>query len=439
MENRMTKGSIAGTLIRFSIPLVLSGILQQLYSWTDALIVGNYVGEAPLAAIGATGTLSTLFIATIVGLSSGVGVFVAQAFGEGDRESITGASSAFVLLLAPLSMLLSCAGILLARPLLRLLGTPADIFDLSAKYLRIVLLGLPCLTVYNLYSAVLRGIGDSRTPFLAIAVSSLCNVALDFLFVAVFRMGVSGAAVATVLSQLMMAVFLVIFSARRHPLLRLRMAWGSLRHPGLRKGMSLGLPMALQSGVRSIGGLMLQNIMNSFGSQVVAAISTAYRIDSLALLPTINIGAGVSTFSGQNKGAGDLRRARRGLGVGSIIALMTSLATTAVFVLFGAQLMRMFGITEGAVMIGREFLRFCAVFYPLFGIYNAFLGYLQGMGDVRFVSFASISSLALRIVLSYALSGILGHRVIAVSEMASWVYGLLLCLGRYCMLWREKG
>lgn len=195
----MTEGSITKALVKFSIPLILSGLLQQLYSWADALIVGNFVGETSLAAIGATNSVSFFFIALIQGFSVGVSVLTAQAFGRKDDSAVTKTAATFSVFLLGASLLLMCLGQLLMRPMLTMLGTPADIYDLSAQYLSIIFLGLPFMAMYNLYNAILRGIGDSRTPLVAIVVSSVTNVLLDLLFVAVFSWGVAGAA--TVIAQ----------------------------------------------------------------------------------------------------------------------------------------------------------------------------------------------------------------------------------------------
>ncbi len=431
LRQDMTRGPITRTLVLFSLPLALSGLLQQLYSWVDALIVGNVMGEGALAAIGATGTVSGLFISLVLGFSVGVSILISQAYGAGEREIIGQVTGAFTVLLGGLAILLAVAGIALTHPLLTLLGTPPDIIDAAGTYLRIAFLGIPALAIYNIYNAALRGIGDSRTPLLSIAVSAVANLVLDILLVKVIPLGVMGAAIATIISQWLMALFLMVYAPRKHPLLGYRFGRGMMDLPTLRRGMSLSVPTSVQSAIRSVGGLLLQNVMNSFGSTTVAAISTAYRIDTLILLPVMNIGSGVSTFVAQNKGAGDMNRANKGLRAGLVIALVTSLITTSVVVILGGTLMRLFGITEEAVTIGRDFLFFCAVFYPVFGVQHAIIGYLQGIGDVRFTAFASISSLALRIILSYAFAKIAGNRIIAYSEMVSWVYCLIICTMRY--------
>lgn len=427
MAKDMTKGGIAKTLIAFCIPLILSGLLQQLYSWADGLIVGNVIGEGPLAAIGATGSISGLFISLLSGFSVGVSILAARAYGEGATGSLRPILSTFLLCLTGASLALMAGGLLLAGLLLRAMDTPADILSGAETYLRIILLGIPFLAAYNVLTAVLRGIGDSRTPLYAIVVSSVCNILLDVLFVAAFGWGVAGAAWATVLSQAAMTVFLLLYAQKKTPMLR--MTPGTLRvdFPILKQGLSLSLPTALQYGVRSVGSLFLQSVMNSFGTTTVAAITTAYRIDSVVLLPVINLGAGLSTFVAQNSGAGQTDRVGKGLRTGAILTAAVAVAITAMVIPAGGFLMGLFGVSAEAVSIGRSFFGAIALFYPLFGIANSFIGYLQGLGDVRFTSVISILALGLRIALSYLLAERYGNMIIAYAEMASWVLLLAAC------------
>lgn len=430
MAKDMTQGSISKTLALFSIPLVLSGLLQQLYGWADALIVGNVLGEGPLAAIGATNTISTMFTVLISGFSVGVSILAARAYGQGDHQAISRITSTFALCLTLCAAALTGVGVAVARPMLRLLGTPQDIFEQSLLYLNIIYYGMPFMALYNLYSAVLRGIGDSRTPLYAIAVSSAANVALDLMFVAGLGWGVSGAAAATILSQILMCLFLTCYSAARFPLLRFRLGRGMVDGRLLAQGLRLGIPTALQSGMHALGGLMLQGVMNSFGTETVAAVTTAYRIDSVALLPVINLGSGVSTFVAQNAGAGNRARAQSGLKAGSFLAVGVSMAIVAIVVPLGSTILRLFGVSEPVVAIGRELLFTLAAFYPVFALMNALSGYLQGLGDVVFTGTANVGALGLRICLSYALAPWLGRRVIGWAELISWVAVTLVFLWR---------
>ncbi|WP_338148989.1 MATE family efflux transporter [Dysosmobacter acutus] len=325
-------GAIARTLIQFSLPLILSGILQQLYNWADAFIVGNVEGELALAAIGATGTVVNFYLMTITGFALGLSIVFAQVFGSGQTEFIPRVLSTFSLLLGSIFLILAAVGIGTSGSLLRLMHTTRDTVALAESYLRIILSGIPFLAVYNVYSAALRGIGDSRAPFLAIVFSSVVNVVLDILLVALLRCGVGGAAAATVLSQAAMTAFLVVYSVKKQPLLRFRFSRKALDREALVQGVRLGVPPMIQSSVSAFGSLLLQNFMNGFGTQTVAAITTAYRVDTIILLPIINLGSGISTIVAQNHGAGEAQRTRSILSVGTGLMTIVSLGMTALVI-----------------------------------------------------------------------------------------------------------
>ncbi|MGI6199653.1 MAG: MATE family efflux transporter [Christensenellales bacterium] len=427
MENSQNSwGRTALALAKFSLPLILSGVLQQVYSWVDAFIVGNVEGELALAAIGATGTLLGFVLTAVTGFTVGLSILFAQTYGRGEHELIPKILATFSALMGVLCAALAAGGAALCEPLLRLLDTPPDILAMAADYLRVSFIGLPFLAVYNLYAAALRGIGDSRAPFLAILVSSAVNIVLDLAFVAGLGWGVTGAAAATVLSQGAMTVFLVAYGAAKHPLVRFRPGRGSIDRSALIQGCRLGLPPMIQSSVGAFGGLLLQNFMNSFGAHTVAAISTAYRVDSVILLPVNNLAAGISTLVGQAHGAGDGRRARRVLSAGAALMAGVSLLLTGLIIPTGGQLIALFGVGPEAVAIGRLFFRSIAGFYLVYGLAAALRGYLEGRGDVMFSSAAGIASLACRIGCSYALRPLWGNMTIAYAEAISW--GLLLTL-----------
>ena len=429
MAKDMTRGSLSRALISFSVPLILSGLLQQFYSWADAFIVGNAQGEAALAAIGATTSLFGLFTMLVTGFSSGISILSAQLYGNGEHSAQKSILFSFSLILGGITLLLMLLCVPAAKLLLRLLQTPADILDQSARYLGIVLLGLPFIAVYNVYSAVLRGMGDSKAPLLCVLLSSLLNIILDILLVFALKLGVAGAAAATVISQVLMCLFIVVY-ARRYDALRARPSFSLYDGQLVRHGCRLAVPITVQSGVNSVGHLALQNFMNSFGTQTVAAITSAYRIDCIILLPIINLGTAISTVVAQNTGAGTHERARRGLRVGSLMMTAVSLILTAVVVLFGGSLIAMFGVTPQAAQIGADFFRCLGAFYVVFGLCTAMRGYLEGLGDVVFSGAIGIASLAVRILLSYALRDVYGSMVIAWAEAYSWCFMLAMYLIR---------
>lgn len=429
MARNMTQGSLAGILVRFSIPLVLSGLLQQLYAWADAFIVGNVEGERALAAIGATTALSNLFVLVITGITLGPALLAARLWGQERREELRPVLSTFVVVLGAAFMVIGLGGSAVVRPVLAAINTPE--LDQASRYLGIVLLGLPFVAVYNVYAAVLRGMGDSRAPLLAVLVASVVNVGLDLVLVAGLEMGVAGAAAATVAAQGMMMVFIILYAVYRSPALRFRPGRGCVDRAKLREGLALGVPSALQSSINSLGGVALQDFMNGFGTQTVAAITTAYRVDTVLLLPITNLSSGISTVAAQNMGAGQPGRARETLRVGSIIMAVTSLVLTGVVLLVGGPVIALFGVTEQAAAQGAEFFANIAGFYLIYGLAMSLRGFLEGLGDVLYSSLAGIGALGLRIALSYALAPWAGWRIIAWAEAVSWTVMLVLYWARY--------
>lgn len=431
------KGSLAGALLRFSIPLVLSGILQQLYAWADAFIVGRLVGEGALAAIGATTALSNLFVLVITGLALGVSLLAARLYGQGEWDRLGRLLPTFAAVFGGAFCGVGLLGSLAAGPVLDAMHTPADIVEMSRQYLQIILLGLPFVAVYNVYAAVLRGVGESKAPLYAVLVASLINVGMDLVLVGLLSMGVRGAAAATLGAQAMMAVFMAGYAARKREQFRFHLTRGCVERSILKEGLKLGLPVAVQSSISSLGSLVLQNFMNGFGSStLVAAITTAYRVDTVLMLPVINLSAGISTMVAQSIGAGDPRRARRILGVGSGMMSVVAVGLAAFIMAAGASLIAMFGVTQEATAIGREFFHSISWFYLIYGLAMSLRGFLEGMGDVLFSSAVGITALGLRIALSYGLADVVGNRIIAYAEAASW--GAMLLLFSLRCLWKWK-
>ena len=325
---------------------------------------------------------------------------------------------------------LAALGMFTAPALLRLLHTTPDTIAMAEDYLVIVLAGVPFLALYNVYSAALRGLGDSRAPFYAVLVSSAVNVALDLLFVAVFRWSVAGAAAATVASQAAMALFLIFYAARRYPVLRFNFRDRLIDRAALAEGCRLGFPPTVQFSVTSLGNLALQNFMNGFGTQTVAAVTTAYRIDTIILLPIINLGSAISTLVAQSRGAGDRERMGRIFSAGAALMAAVSVALTLLVIPTGSRLIALFGAGGEAVAIGHDFFLRIASFYWAFGLATAFRGYIEGLGDVLWSSCAGIAALAFRIAASYALVSFFGNMVIAYAEALSWLLLLALYAAR---------
>lgn len=420
MTKDMTKGSLIKHLIIFCLPLILSGLLQQLYSWADAFILGNYAGEKALAAAGVCTAISNFFVLGITGFTSGVAILSARYMGMGENSAQKKILSTFLIILIGFILLLSVSILCFSKGFLTLLGTPEDIFILADYYLKIILIGIPFLAVYNVFSAVLRGIGNSKNPFYAVLISSVVNVVLDILFVGVFRQGVRGAAVATVISQILMTAYIVAYGIGKYKILRFSAKEARIDREILREGMTLSLPITIQSMASSLGTLILQNFMNSFGTVTVAAITAAYRIDCILLIPIINLGTGIATVASQNLGARKYDRVKNSLKSGLLLTTIFSACLAVLIFIWGASLIRMFGVSEEAVRIGGDFFRILAVFYVVFGGLMSARGYIEGVGKAVVSGTISIVGIIIRIALSYILRPYFGNMVIAYAETISW-------------------
>lgn len=431
MRERMSTGNITKVLLKFTLPLILSGLFQQLFNWVDAFIVGNVEGELALAGIGATTSIYNLFVTVITGFTAGLSVLSAQQYGMGREQEIRKTLSAYTRLLGAVFLLIAIGGIAGTTQILTLLDTPQNIFSSAHDYLRILLIGIPFLAVYNTYSAVLRGIGNSRAPFLSVLVSSVANVILDVVFVAGLGYGAAGAAIATVLAQAAMTIYLIGYTVVQYPHLRFRLFQRIQGGETIVHGARFGLPPAIQSGVSSAGNIFLQRFMNSFGEQTVAAITTAYRVDTVIFLPIINFGSGIATIVAQNIGAGDEKRAEQVLRVGTVIMAVISLALTGLVLLLGEHLIAIFGLTPDSVEIGKSFFYSIAWFYLIYGISMAIRGYLEGIGDMVFSGIAGVLSLLVRIACSYLFRPVFQNMVVAYAEAFSWIFLIILFLCRY--------
>ncbi len=418
-------------LIAFSIPLILSGLLQQLFNWVDALIVGNVIGEVALAGIGATTSLYYLFVTVIVGFTSGLSVLFAQQYGRGEASKNTHLLADYCMLLGVIFTVISVLGMVLTAPILKLLDTPSHLFDYARDYLILIFTGIPFLSVYNVYSAALRGIGNSKVPFVSVLISSVINGILDYVFIALCGFGVWSAAVATVLSQVAMTMYIIAFTVKKYPQLRFSLFRKGNRISSIKIGGKYALPPAVQSSVTSIGNIFLQRFMNGFGEQTVAAVTTAYRVDSVLLLPIINFSTAISTIVAQETGARNNKAAKKTFHIGTLLMAFMSVGLTIVIILTGKRLLSMFGLTSESVAIGDEFFKTTSIFYVIYGIAMSIKGYLEGTSDMLFSGIIGTCSLGVRIVCSYAFEGVFNNMVIAYAEAFSWVFLLIVFSLRY--------
>ena len=426
---------VALELLRFSLPLILSGVLQQLYNWADAFIVGNVEGEAALAAVGCTTSTINFYVMAITGFTLGLSILFAQRYGSGQTEEIPAILSSFSLLLGGIFLVLAALGILFALPLLTLLHTTEDTIALAGDYLRIVLMGIPFLAVYNVYSAALRGIGDSKAPFYAVLLSSVTNVVLDILLVAVLRWHVAGAAIATVISQYAAGVGIMLYTLRSSKLLSFSFRDMKPERKLMKEISSLSVLTSMQQSIMNLGILMVQGLVNSFGTGVMAAFAAGVKIDSIAYMPLQEFGNAFSTFVSQNMGASRHDRVRKGVVFAFLTALLFGLAVSAVVFLIPDQLMAVFidPSETDIIDIGRGYLRIEGACYIGIGLLFMLYGYYRAICMPGMSVILTVLSLGTRVALSYMLAPVpgIGETGIWWSIPIGWALADLVGVIRY--------
>lgn len=438
MSQTKTTPSVFHQLLGFTVPLILTGLLQQLYSITDSLILGNFVGQSALTAVGSASSLLNVFLFVITGLVTGCTIMVSHAYGAGDYRTIGRIAVTFSAFLTIGGIIAGVIGALSNRSLLLLLNTPVEFLQDAVIYLTIMMVGMPFLVFYNLSSAMVRGIGDSKTPLYALLITSVVNISLNLIFVIGFHAGIAGSAWSTVLSQMLSAFFLLLAMRKMLNNFQFRPSLAAIDLPIFREGIRLSLPRVLLSFFSSGGSMLLQNVSNGLGYDAVTAVTTAYKIDSLIVLPATNIATAVTIFTGQSLGAADRKRAEEGLRKGLQIVLLYTVVAAVLLITIGSRVLGLFGISDQIVALGQRFFLLCAIFYPIMGIKEVLLSYLQGCKDVTFVSFCAILALFVRVGLSYLLVDRLGFDVIAVAEMASWVFAACFAYWRYRIVRRRS-
>lgn len=436
----MTEGNEWKLILLFTLPLMAGNLLQQLYNTVDGIIVGNLVGETALAAVGTCAPLTMLFTAIALGMSNGAAVVLSQFYGAGRMDEMKKTVASSLILLFSMGVTLSVVGCALAGWLLRTILGVQDYLRADAEvYFRIYALGLLAQFIYNIVSAILRSMGDSRATLYFLLVASVCNVLLDLLAVALLGWGVLGVAVATVISQILSAAVSVVYLFQRYPALRFQK--GELRFDR-EKGilvLKMGIPSTLQQCVVSMGHMAIQRVINHF--DITAGYTAATRIESFILIPIQGFFMGMATFTGQNLGAGKLERISRALARTILMSLVVVAAVIAIIYPFAPELVRVFGVTGDSGDVAVVYLRFVALAFAVFCVYFSINGVLQGSGDVVFTAFNTFSGLAIKVVFVYLVAYLtpVGMAAIWWGNLVSWIYSLVLSALRYRFgPWRSK-
>ncbi len=389
----LTRGDEAGTLITFALPMLLGNIFQQFYNMVDSFVVGRFVGTNALAAVGVSFPVIFLLVALIMGITMGSSVLISQFFGAKDERRLAHTIGTSYIFLFVAGILMSVLGFLAVPLILNILAVPQDIYAQAKSYMSIILGGMLITFGYNGVSAMLRGVGDSKTPLYLLIAASLMNVVLDLVFVIVFHWGVAGAAWATLISQAFSFIMAMVIFNRTESQMKFELNTLSWDKEIFGNMIRIGLPTGLQQTLVSLGMMMLTRIVNEFGTATMAAYAAASRIDSFASMPAMNLGQALMTFTGQNMGAGKTERVRKGHRAAIVMNIVISLSTTLLVTLAGKWLMGLFTTDEVVIHIGSRYLLIVGLFYLVFGVMFINNGVMRGAGDVFIPMISSLLAL----------------------------------------------
>ena len=428
----MTQGNPVKEVLLFSIPMILASVFQQMYNAVDSIIVGQFVGANALAAVGAAFPAMFLAMSVLIGITMGVQIIISQLFGAGEHERMRATFATSMISLIIMVAIASVIGHFASGSILGLMNTPPEIIADSEAYLDEIFKGLIFMFLYNLYTSVLRGVGDSKTPLYFLIISSILNIVLDLVYVVQFGLGVRGVAIATVQSQAVSAVC-IIYTNIRIPLFRLGLRDLRVDFDILKTILRFGIPTAIQQSISAVGSMLVQGLVNSFGATAAAAFAAGNKVESFMMMPLINIANATSTYVAQNTGAGKLDRVRDGFKKVTLINVLITLAISVIPLSIPEWLMQIFISTEETSVIeyGCLYLSTLFFFFFLQALMFSMSGFFRGVGDMNVALAMSMIALFVRIGSAYALAKPLGYLTISISQPIGWVCSLTLAFLAY--------
>lgn len=440
MAKDMTQGKEWKCILSFTLPLIGGNLLQQIYSLADTIIVGNFAGQGPLAAVGTSFPVTFLLLALATGMTNGVGVMAAQFYGAKKRDEFRRNLSTGCITLLGAGILITLLGILLSRPILAgLLRTDESILADALTYLRIYCVGLIFQFAYNTFAAILRSIGDSRSTMYFLLISTVLNIVLDLIFVQYWT--VAGVAWATVIAQAVSAVVAGVYLFRRVELAKFKKGEFIFDPQMFKTSLKLGVPTSVQQCSVGLGMVLMQRLINSFGVDTTAAISASMKLESFAMVPIMMFYMGLSNFTGQNMGAGKIDRIRRGFHQTLVMAMITCGGIILLLIFAGPYAIGLFNMNETASAIGTEYLTTLAGFFLVFCLMYISNGVLQGSGDVAYPTAGSMTSLIIRVIAANIMATFpaIGYRAIFYSIPIGWFFGTAIVFIRYLSgRWQNK-
>ncbi len=444
----MTVGAPWKRIMEFSIPMLIGNFAQQLYNTVDSIVVGEYVGDNALAAVGSAAPILNLLLAIFVGIATGAGIVISQSFGAKDRAALSKNIGNCISLAGIATVVIMIIGPIITRPLLELLGTPASIIDWCTNYLNIFFLGIVGFFFYNMLSGILRGLGDSFSALAFLLVSAALNIALDIWFVAGFKMGVPGVALATVIAQAISAVLCYLKLVRMSDLFDLN--WKTLKiiPENTMRIIKLGIPSGITQGIFAMAGMVVQTLTNSMGELVIACNVIIMRVDGFAMMPNMTFGQAMSVFVGQNVGAKKYDRVTQGTKQGAIMALAFSGVITVILLFFGHILFDIFTDTQELMNLAVKMMRILAAGYLCVAVTQVLGGVMRGAGDtVTPMWISMISTILLRVPTAYIVAYFSRTPAypngqpfaLFTSLLVSWSLGMIISIIVYRMgNWKKK-
>lgn len=434
-EKNMTSGSPSKLIITFAIPLMLGNIFQQFYTMADTMIVGQVIGVEALAAVGAADWLVWMVLGTMTGITQGFSILISQYYGAGEKENLKRSVAKSYLLTAGLSILVLAISQLTIYRILVFLNTPENIIGMTMTYIRLIFAGIPIISAYNIFASILRALGNSRSPLMAMIVAAIVNIGLDLLFVAVFDWGVGGAAIATVIAQGVSAVycFVVLRKIKDVQIQKQHIYENPVLYGKLLK---LAAPLAVQNVIISVGGLMVQYVVNGFGFLFVAGFTATNKLYGVLEMAAISYGYAITTYVGQNLGAREYRRIRKGVNSGMYMALITSVVIAGIMIVIGRGILSLFVSgdpqqVEQVLDIAYKYLFIMAIFLWTLYLLYLYRSAIQGLGNTLIPLASGIAEFCMRVGVALLLPRIIGESGIFYAEIFAWAGAAVLLIISY--------
>lgn len=420
----MTNGSPMKLILGFSVPLLFGYLFQQFYNLVDTLIVGRFLGVDPLAAVGSTGSINFLIIGFCMGVCNGFAIPLAQKFGAKDYKSLRAFMANAIYLVIIFAAVMTVVTVIFCMPILKLMRTPENIIEDAYRYIVVIFLGIPATYLYNMISGIIRSLGDSKTPVVFLVISSVLNIALDLTFICGFKMGVSGAAWATVISQLISGVGCVVYSLKKFEILHTNAEERRINTSYMLTLCGMGVPMGLQYSITAIGSVILQSAVNTLGSNAVAAMTAGSKIGMFFCCPFDALGSTMATYGGQNVGAKKLDRLSQGLKAASTLGIVYSILAFVVLFFAGEGLAAFFVDGASAEVIGNAhlFLIINSAFYIPLAFVNIVRFLIQGMGYSKFAILAGVCEMAARTLVGFAFVPQFGFPAACFASPVAWIF-----------------